>query len=712
MAKKDSSKLQLELMKDAQSAARAMGASDENIAELQETILSLRIKSHAELLKQLKTLQEITTQEKAYSKSVAEIEKIETNISDVMSQMSKDKFKIAQMSKDEFGIAKDLLKEKEKELAAVENLADYDKDRVDSVRKQINLTKELIADAEKLNAKFGETNLALINEGFDQLQSQIDSITSFLPKGISKFLGVDKLGENLKDAALDGKGLSKALMMTGAVAILASAYTYLADMNKQATEFAASTGLSVAQSQKLVQESLAAQASSKNQLATQEDILNVQKEMIAQLGPMATLSANTAVQVASTGKAFGYGAEVAGQVQSSMMMISGMSESAAANAQDFTAQLALAEGVAPGAVMKDIAKSAGVANKYFFGNAKALGEAAVEAQKMGMSLDDMAKTSDALLNIEESLTNQYQLSAMLGRQVNLDKARQLAAEGKIAEAAKETLKQLGGIQEFEKASIFEKERMAAAAGMTVEQLGKSLAIQEKMTNATEEELAAMNGLNLSASQIKNMSAEDLKSKLASQQSTEKLSQSMEKIASAMSTIILPVAQLLAPIFSGISTVVGYIVEGFQTLAPLLPYILAVMTALKAETILTAIATGVMAAFQTFKDIPILGVGLGIAAAIGAVGFIKSKVVDDATMQPVGPSGYSRVMSGPEGSIAFNDDDTIVAGTNLGGGGGGTAVIDQSSINAIVSAIQSLRIIIDESAVNAIAQKGAVRASFK
>ena len=35
---------------------------------------------------------------------------------------------------------------------------------------------------------------------------------------------------------------------------------------------------------------------------------------------------------------------------------------------------------------------------------------------------------------------------------------------------------------------------------------------------------------------------------------------------------------------------------------------------------------------------------------------------------MGPVGYSRVLSGPEGTFAFNDKDTIVAGTNLGGGG--------------------------------------------
>ena len=47
----------------------------------------------------------------------------------------------------------------------------------------------------------------------------------------------------------------------------------------------------------------------------------------------------------------------------------------------------------------------------------------------------------------------------------------------------------------------------------------------------------------------------------------------------------------------------------------------------------------------------------------------------------------------------------------GGGGGSTSVISKASIDALVSAIQNLKIIIDESAVNAINKQGRVAASY-
>jgi hypothetical protein len=65
-------------------------------------------------------------------------------------------------------------------------------------------------------------------------------------------------------------------------------------------------------------------------------------------------------------------------------------------------------------------------------------------------------------------------------------------------------------------------------------------------------------------------------------------------------------------------------------------------------------------------------GIPVAiAAIAGLGMLVNSFLDDGIVPPAGEggAGYSRVLSGPEGSIAFNDKDTIVAGTDLGGGGG-------------------------------------------
>ena len=46
------------------------------------------------------------------------------------------------------------------------------------------------------------------------------------------------------------------------------------------------------------------------------------------------------------------------------------------------------------------------------------------------------------------------------------------------------------------------------------------------------------------------------------------------------------------------------------------------------------------------------------------------------------NGYGkRTLLAPEGSIALNNNDTVIAGTNLGGGGGGGT--DMSKTNALL-----------------------------
>jgi len=718
--KNNVSNAQIKLLNEAQKLAKSLGLEYNDIADAQEEILKNNIKNtdalRASLAAARERLKIVREEDRATQRLLdarEQVQEADEQIAKLMSGIAKDKFKTAALSEEELNLTKDIVAKTKNQLLASRGVSDSLDTQINQYIKILDKASEHISASEKLKRNYSGINLTAINDGFDELQNRIDSLTGFMPKGISKALGFDTLATDLKDAALNGKKLPVGLGLAAMAAAAVALFQILKNITDQAKEFASETGLSVAASQQLVKQSYELQSSSQNQLSSQKDILAVQQELISTLGPIAELSGDVALRVSETGKAFGYGAQEAAKVQGQMMQIAGFNEKAAIEAQEFTAQLALAEGVAPGAVMKDIAKSSAVAAKYFAGNPKALGKAAVEAAKLGMSLDQMAKTADSLLNIEQSLEDQFVASAMLGRQLNFDAARRAAAEGDIATATKEVLKQLGGIEEFENASIFAKQRMAAAAGMTVEELNKSLAIEAKRGQLTDDELTAMSGLNLTVAEIKNMNSADLKTKLASQQSTEQLAQSMDKIANAMTTIILPIAELLAPIFSGIATVVGYIVEGFQTLAPILPVVLTAIAAIKAETILTAIASAILTAYKTFASIPFVGIALGTAAAVAAVGFIKSKTMDDGVAGPMGPTGYSRVMTGPEGSIAFNDKDTIVAGTNLNGGGATSVAIDYDKLGtAVAKAIQNLKIIIDESAVAAINKKGAVQASYR
>jgi len=217
--------------------------------------------------------------------------------------------------------------------------------------------------------------------------------------------------------------------------------------------------------------------------------------------------------------------------------------------------MAVKAGVDMASVQADIAANAGKTSKYFAGNPKALAKAAVEAAKMGMSLSDMADISDNLLDFEKSIQAQFELQSLTGKQMNFDKARQLALEGDIAGASAAVLEQVGDIHDFNKMDVLERKKLADATGMSVEQLQKSLTIQSMRGQLSEDELAAAQGLNLTAAEMKDLTADDLKQKLASQDATAKMAKTMNQVKEQAMMALQPLMDMIGIIFDILTPII-------------------------------------------------------------------------------------------------------------------------------------------------------------
>jgi hypothetical protein len=90
-------------------------------------------------------------------------------------------------------------------------------------------------------------------------------------------------------------------------------------------------------------------------------------------------------------------------------------------------------------------------------------------------------------------------------------------------------------------------------------------------------------------------------------------------------------------------------------------------AIKKSGLLASIAEMAMRAFSSLSAIPFIGPILGIAGAAAAagLGYMYYNKADDMMSPGANTSGYgSRTLMGPEGAIALNNKDTVIAGTNL------------------------------------------------
>ena len=98
--------------------------------------------------------------------------------------------------------------------------------------------------------------------------------------------------------------------------------------------------------------------------------------------------------------------------------------------------------------------------------------AGVAARKLGLEMSAVASISESLLNFETSIEAQMNASLLLGRQINLDRARQLALAGDQEGVMKEILKQVGGEAEFNKMNVIQRKALAESVGVNVEQLSR------------------------------------------------------------------------------------------------------------------------------------------------------------------------------------------------------------------------------------------------
>ena len=137
-----------------------------------------------------------------------------------------------------------------------------------------------------------------------------------------------------------------------------------------------------------------------------------------------------------------------------------------------TAEAIRLKGVLPQAIFKDIAENAEFFAKYAGDGGKSLTAAAVQARKLGLSMSTVAGVTESLMDFEGSIEKQLEASMLLGRELNLDKARQLAFLGKQDQMMQEILKQVGGEAEFTRMLPIQRQKLADAVGVNVQELSR------------------------------------------------------------------------------------------------------------------------------------------------------------------------------------------------------------------------------------------------
>jgi len=389
-------------------------------------------------------------------------------------------------------------------------------------------------------------------------------------------------------------------------------------------------------------------------------------------------------------------------------------------------------------VLKEVNKMSASLKLSLGGSADKMSQAVVQAKMFGLTLEQAASMSSSLLNFESSIENELSAELLTGKELNFEKARQLALEGDIAGAAAEVAKQVGSSKDFAKMNVIQQEALAKAAGMERNELAQSLIDKEAFAKINvkdgEEAKKKYNTLRqtMSAEEAMKALGDETLAKQYEQQSvqerftqaTENLKEVFIQIAEPVLAIVSPLMNLVTSVLPAIKTILQPIVFTFQmissavssifelitnstpaliTFGTVLAGILinqqaiafqqkqgwlyagyqyamskkelilsgakkaaeVVLTAYKEKGLIAAIGAAAMTAYESVAKVPYIGPILGAAAAAAAVALGMSLMNDGIVSPKSGGGGYGdRVLYGPEGAIAFNNKDTIVAGTDL------------------------------------------------
>jgi hypothetical protein len=232
-----------------------------------------------------------------------------------------------------------------------------------------------------------------------------------------------------------------------------------------------------------------------------EDAEDVAKELSTEFGGLKDVSFATQLNTNLMAVNMGISGKEAANVVGSFARLNGMSAETAADMAATTKSMAKAAGVPVDQVMKDVAGSAETFAEYGKDGGTNIARAAVSAAKLGVNMSALTKVTDSLLDFETSINSELELGAMLGKNINLDRARALAYEGNIGGAVKETLQSLGGIEEFNKMDIFQKRKAAELLGLSVDEFQKMAANQDKLNEDGSIQLSTFDTLWESATAI-------------------------------------------------------------------------------------------------------------------------------------------------------------------------------------------------------------------
>ena len=231
-------------------------------------------------------------------------------------------------------------------------------------------------------------------------------------------------------------------------------------------------------------------------------------------------------------------------------------------------------------VQEAISKTSNAVFMTFKGSTEELTKQVMSVKALGANMAQVEGIASSLLDFESSIQSELEAELLLGKQINLEKAREAALRGDMGKVAEEVMENEAIMNAFATDNVIQQEAAAKALGMNRDQLAGMIKEQEKleavrsagfdsMSDAQKEyNKMRADGLSKEAAAAK-IGDDNLAAQLESVSAAEKFEGTMARVqelfvalAEPILAVVQPIADILVPALQGVSFIVESLVAPF------------------------------------------------------------------------------------------------------------------------------------------------------
>ena len=433
-------------------------------------------------------------------------------------------------------------KQRQAELEAQENLNNAQQDELEGLQ-AINRERERELEHTKDLAKSLQKNLGLMEEQGDALRGIINVFTPLNERAASLFSTINQL---------------KNPLTAGFELIKLSAQRF-AELDNAAMSFRQNTGFLASQTKQIETNIRVASRDLAGFGVTVEVASESAQQLANAFGDTAIANRENIEYVSLMKQNLGVSAEDSTALMQNFMGIGGMSSKVARETAGAAASMAKAAGVPFGAVMKEVAKPSAEVRSLIRGSVDALIKGAIEAKRLGTSLESVGKAAAGMLDFQSSINDEMEASVLFGKDVNLQKARELSYAGDLKGVAKEQVRLLQEAGDVSKMDFFQRQGIAKALGMSVEEMDKMNSKQKELNELKIKDpaLYAKYTANLD---VLDKTNESLSEKYQKELKSQQIASQQEKIMNSINSMMTELADALLPVINTLVPILGVLLK--------------------------------------------------------------------------------------------------------------------------------------------------------